>query len=132
VSGPAVEDYLKSLIEEINLYGAALGDEEKNISSLFFGGGTPTCLPAGALKMVLDELRYSFSLMKGCEITVEANPGTVDAAGLGTLLKAGVNRLSIGGSSLSMTPCWVCWAASIRQNRQLKRCSWPEKRALPT
>jgi len=101
VSVPAVEDYLKSLIEEINLYGAALGDEEKNISSLFFGGGTPTCLPAGALKMVLDELRYSFSLMKGCEITVEANPGTVDAAGLDTLLKAGVNRLSIGVQSFN-------------------------------
>ena len=101
VSGPAVADYLGSLVKEINLYGAALGDEEKSISSLFFGGGTPTCLPAGALKMILDELRYSFSLMEGCEITVEANPGTVDAAGLETLLKAGVNRLSLGVQSFN-------------------------------
>jgi oxygen-independent coproporphyrinogen-3 oxidase len=103
VSGSAVEGYLKSLIKEINLYGAALGDEEKNISSLFFGGGTPTCLPAGALKMVLDELRYSFSLAEGCEITVEANPGTIDAAVLDTLLGAGVNRLSIGVQSFNDT-----------------------------
>jgi oxygen-independent coproporphyrinogen-3 oxidase len=96
-----VADYLGSLVKEINLYGAALGDEEKSISSLFFGGGTPTCLPAGALKMILDELRYSFSLMEGCEITVEANPGTVDDAGLETLLKAGVNRLSLGVQSFN-------------------------------
>lgn len=101
VSGTAVSDYLGSLVKEINLYGAALGDEGKSISSLFFGGGTPTCLPAGALKMILDELRYSFSLMEGCEITVEANPGTVDAAGLETLLKAGVNRLSLGVQSFN-------------------------------
>jgi oxygen-independent coproporphyrinogen-3 oxidase len=101
VSGPAVADYLGSLVKEINLYGAALGDEEKSITSLFFGGGTPTCLPAGALKMILDELRHSFSLVEGCEITVEANPGTVDAAGLETLLKAGVNRLSLGVQSFN-------------------------------
>jgi oxygen-independent coproporphyrinogen III oxidase len=101
VSKTAVADYLGSLVKEINLYGAALGDEEKSISSLFFGGGTPTCLPAGALKMILDELRYSFSLLEGCEITVEANPGTVDAAGLETLLKAGANRLSLGVQSFN-------------------------------
>jgi oxygen-independent coproporphyrinogen-3 oxidase len=99
VDGAAADIYLKALVKEINLYGLALADEAKNISSLFFGGGTPTCLPAGALKMVLDELRSCFSLAAGCEITVEANPGTVDAAGLDTLLQAGVNRLSIGVQS---------------------------------
>jgi oxygen-independent coproporphyrinogen-3 oxidase len=97
--GPAVENYLESLVREINLYGSALADEDKIISSLFFGGGTPTILPAAMLKTVLDEVRSSFSLAAGCEITVEANPGTVNAAGLAALLEAGVDRLSVGVQS---------------------------------
>lgn len=96
-----VNIYLESLVREINLYGSTLADEDKTISSVFFGGGTPTTLPAASFKTVLDELGSSFSLAAGCEITVEANPGTVDGAGLALLLEAGVNRLSIGVQSFN-------------------------------
>ena len=99
--GPAVKTYLESLVREINLYGSALADEDKIISSIFFGGGTPTTLPAASFKTVLDEVRSSFSLAAGCEITAEANPGTVDAAGLTQMLAAGVNRLSLGVQSFN-------------------------------
>ncbi|OQA10472.1 MAG: Oxygen-independent coproporphyrinogen-III oxidase 1 [Firmicutes bacterium ADurb.Bin373] len=99
LSGPAVKSYLESLIREINLYGSALADEDKIITSIFFGGGTPTTLPAASFKTVLNAVRSSFFLAAGCEVTVEANPGTVDGAGLTELRQAGVNRLSIGVQS---------------------------------
>lgn len=99
LSGPAVKSYLESLIREINLYGSALADEDKIITSIFFGGGTPTTLPAASFKTVLNAVRSSFFLAAGCEVTVEANPGTVDGAGLAELRQAGVNRLSIGVQS---------------------------------
>ncbi len=96
-----VKVYLDSLIREINLYGSTLAGEDKTISSVFFGGGTPTTLPPASFKKVLDQVRSSFSLTAGCEITAEANPGTVDSAGLDRLLEAGVNRLSIGVQSFN-------------------------------
>jgi len=95
----AVEAYLGALSREINLYGADLPEEEKVVSSLFVGGGTPTCLPAKRIKAVLEEVRSVFKLLPGCEVTVEANPGTVDMNGLLELEAAGVNRLSIGVQS---------------------------------
>ncbi|MDD4335013.1 MAG: radical SAM family heme chaperone HemW [Desulfotomaculaceae bacterium] len=99
LSGRAVKSYLASLVGEINLYGSALADEDKIITSIFFGGGTPTTLPAGSFKIVLDAVRSSFVLTAGCEVTVEANPGAIDGAGLAGLRQAGVNRLSIGVQS---------------------------------
>lgn len=101
VNDREVENYLESLVREINLYGTALADEDKIITSIFFGGGTPTTIPAASLKEVLDGVRSVFSLADGCEITLEANPGTVDGAGLSLLLEAGVNRLSIGVQSFN-------------------------------
>ncbi len=95
----AVEAYLDALSQEINLYGADLPEGEKVLSSLFVGGGTPTCLPAKRIKEVLEDVRSGFKLLPGCEVTVEANPGTVDLDGLLELKAAGVNRLSIGVQS---------------------------------
>ena len=89
------EDYVESLILEIGVAeptGAPL-------ESVYFGGGTPTILPASALARILDAVRDRFGLAGGAEITVEANPGTVDAPGLALLRAAGFNRLSIGVQS---------------------------------
>jgi oxygen-independent coproporphyrinogen-3 oxidase len=97
----AAKDYLTAVIREIQLYGTYLDEAEKEISSLFIGGGTPTCLPVADLKEILECIRGSFRLEPGCEITVEANPGTVDSGGLYELRRAGVNRLSIGVQSLA-------------------------------
>lgn len=94
------ETYLSALAVEIKMYGLSLPDTEKEVTSLFIGGGTPSCLPVTALKLILKELRSSFNLVPGCEITMEVNPGTVDSVRLGELREAGVNRLSIGIQSL--------------------------------
>lgn len=88
--------YLDALFKEIEMYSRELPDREKELVSIFIGGGTPTCLPSGSLTAILDRLSRAFSLLPGCEITVEVNPGTVDRQSLAELKAGGVNRLSLG------------------------------------
>ncbi len=70
------------------------------LQSVYFGGGTPTVLPTRDLCSILKELKEVIGVSDDAEITVEANPGTVDFASLGELRKAGFNRLSLGVQSL--------------------------------
>jgi len=98
-SGAAAGEYLGALKQEMALYGEALANEDKVFSTVFIGGGTPTCLPAEHLSAVLERLQGVFTLLPGCEITVEANPGTVDEHTFKVLKAAGVNRLSLGVQS---------------------------------
>lgn len=69
------------------------------VDTVFFGGGTPTLLPAEQLGFVLREIRESFGLADNAEITTEANPETLSPEYLEILLKAGFNRLSLGMQS---------------------------------
>jgi len=68
-------------------------------STVFFGGGTPTLLPAGDLARMLAGVRGTFDLAPGAEVTVEANPDTVTDEMAAHLAEAGVTRLSIGMQS---------------------------------
>ncbi|MDD4238185.1 MAG: radical SAM family heme chaperone HemW [Desulfotomaculaceae bacterium] len=97
----AAKDYLAALIREIQLYGTFLDAGEKEIASLFIGGGTPTCLPVGDLNKIIECISSFFRLTPECEITVEVNPGTIDAGGLYELRRTGINRLSVGVQSLA-------------------------------
>jgi oxygen-independent coproporphyrinogen-3 oxidase len=67
--------------------------------SMFFGGGTPTMLPAPVLLGLLGRLRTAFDVEPGAEVTTEANPDTVGERYLSELLEGGVSRLSIGVQS---------------------------------
>jgi oxygen-independent coproporphyrinogen-3 oxidase len=67
--------------------------------SVFLGGGTPTTLPVGRLRELLDRVRELYEVASGAEVTSEANPDTVDEAYLTALLDAGVTRLSLGVQS---------------------------------
>lgn len=69
------------------------------IDTIFFGGGTPTLLTGEQLAQLFTAIRTNFTLAPGCEITSEANPGTVDRAKFELLRALGVNRLSIGVQS---------------------------------
>ena len=69
-------------------------------TSVFFGGGTPSLLPADALLGILDALRESVGVAPGAEVTVECNPETVSAAKLADLRAGGVTRLSFGAQSM--------------------------------
>ncbi|WP_428847734.1 radical SAM family heme chaperone HemW [Neomoorella carbonis] len=68
-------------------------------ATVYIGGGTPTLLPARNLEQVLDAVDRFFGRQPGAEVSVEANPGTVDDAKLRVLLAAGVNRLSLGAQA---------------------------------
>ncbi len=87
---------LDALLKEMELVSASLPPEAKEVETIYLGGGTPTCLPAPALAAILGSCRRCFFVLPGAEITVEANPGTVDRAKLAALREAGVNRLSLG------------------------------------
>lgn len=71
----------------------------REIISIFLGGGTPSLFTPGEIGRLLDEAADVLSLADGVEITMEANPGTVECGDPGGYRKAGVNRLSIGAQS---------------------------------
>jgi len=85
------------LIEEAGRYREA---PRIAADTLYFGGGTPSLLGPARLAPLLEALRGTFDLSPGAEITLEANPETVDAAALEGWRACGVNRLSLGAQSL--------------------------------
>jgi putative oxygen-independent coproporphyrinogen III oxidase len=72
----------------------------RTITSIFFGGGTPSLMPPWLVERLIDAASNHWSLAPDCEITLEANPSSVEAANFADLAKAGVNRVSIGLQSL--------------------------------
>ena len=89
--------YVRALLAEAGLAAPAWADDE--VVSIFFGGGTPTTLDVADLKGVLAHLRDRFAVIEEAEVTIEANPDTVDAMKLSGLLAAGFDRLSMGAQS---------------------------------
>jgi len=71
----------------------------RRIISVFFGGGTPSLMSAAGLERLMSDLRARLPLEPSCEVTLEANPGTFEAAKFSAFRAAGVNRLSIGVQS---------------------------------
>ncbi|MBE3585516.1 MAG: radical SAM family heme chaperone HemW [Thermoanaerobacter sp.] len=97
----AARRYRVALLREMALYHEHLSPQERVLKTIFIGGGTPTCLPQGELVAILEGCRRYFHWSSGVEVTVEANPGTVDLSGLKALYAAGVNRLSLGVQACS-------------------------------
>ena len=89
-------DYLNDLILEID---QADWSRVKDITSVYIGGGTPSLIPVEEIKRILAALRAKRPFTFGCEISMEANPGTVDLAQLKALRAMGVNRISLGAQS---------------------------------
>ncbi len=75
--------------------------QNQHVGSVYFGGGTPSLLPPDAIENLLAEIRRLFTLDTSAEITMEANPGTVDLAYLKAVRHTGVNRLSLGAQSFT-------------------------------
>jgi len=89
--------YVDALIAEMALWQEPTRDAR--LSTVFFGGGTPTFLPLTETERIFAALRRSFRLAPDAEITVEANPGSADSARLAALRRLGFNRLSLGVQS---------------------------------
>ena len=95
---PDWTDYKNKIISEIVFWREKIGHAE--IPTIFFGGGTPSLMPTKIFAEIMDKLCDSFSVANDTEITIESNPGTLDAARLSEFIAAGVNRISIGVQSL--------------------------------
>jgi len=80
--------------------------EVPQVASIFFGGGTPSLLTGEQIRRILDSVRATYMVAQDAEITMEANPGTINRESLMAYRVVGVNRLSIGLQSA--------------QNRELK------------
>jgi oxygen-independent coproporphyrinogen-3 oxidase len=92
--------YATALAREIRAVGRAMPTgADRRVHTIFFGGGTPSLLPLAAYADIFSALRESFELTVDSEITLEANPGTVDERYLAGLRTLGVNRLSFGVQS---------------------------------
>lgn len=99
--GPGVTraDYPGQLSQEIALSTRVLGSAARPLSTVFFGGGTPTLLPAGVLVDVLAALTSAWGRHPDAEVTTEANPDTLTPSYVSTLATGGFTRVSIGMQS---------------------------------
>jgi oxygen-independent coproporphyrinogen-3 oxidase len=92
--------YVSALLRDLDAR-LAVAAARRRIASIFVGGGTPSLFPGNAIARLLDGVRARCTLNDEAEITLEANPGAVDARHFAAYRAAGVNRLSIGVQSLS-------------------------------
>ena len=98
LSVPASENIQNAYVDQLLLEIRAAGLAYKNnfVTSVFIGGGTPSVLPAAQMQRIWNQLNDSFYIRRNAEMTIECNPGTMDARKLEVYQQAGVNRLSIG------------------------------------
>ncbi|WP_439690687.1 radical SAM family heme chaperone HemW [Curtobacterium sp. SP.BCp] len=96
------DDYAGHAVQEIRFAASVLersGVPRRPVSTVFFGGGTPTMLPADDLVMILRAIDETWGIVPGAEVTTEANPDSVDGASLQTLREGGFTRVSYGMQS---------------------------------
>jgi len=93
------QPYLNALTAELNLYADDDRFRELRFDTVFLGGGTPSLLNPTDIATLLAGVRKLFDVSPEAEITIEANPGTLDSVRLVDLKSAGVNRLSLGAQS---------------------------------
>ena len=91
------KQYVDALVKEIALARSIVGDQQ--VTTIFFGGGTPTLLPSSEIARILDAVQLQFRLSDDVEITTEANPDSVTSESLRELRAAGINRISFGVQS---------------------------------
>lgn len=90
--------WLRAFEAEIDRIGTLT--EGRILNTVFFGGGTPSLMEAATVQGILDRIRATWTLANDVEITLEANPGSVEAARFEGYANAGVNRVSLGIQSL--------------------------------
>lgn len=91
-----IERYFQGLFAEITETAKMKSSDNRRITSIFFGGGTPSMVASHYIVETLSSIYSVFDVDKNAEITIECNPGTLTANKLADYKKAGINRLSIG------------------------------------
>lgn len=113
-------DLLGALHKEIELRKNYLPDNQNNIQSIYFGGGTPSLLSAGELEALLNSVKKHFLIADTAEITFEANPDDITTDKVKELKKLGVNRLSIGIQSFFEED--LVWMNRAHNKKQAETC----------
>jgi putative oxygen-independent coproporphyrinogen III oxidase len=98
-AGASRATYAGAAIAEVRRARRVLGDRDLPVSTVFFGGGTPTLLPPEDLAAVVGAIGAEFGLSADAEVTTEANPDSVSPADLARLRAGGLNRISFGMQS---------------------------------
>lgn len=93
------EDYCAALVADLEAELPRVWG--RRVGSVYFGGGTPSLFSARSIDRLLSEFRARIPIAPGAEVTLEANPGTLEDGKAAALRDAGVNRLSIGAQSFS-------------------------------
>ena len=102
IATPArIEAFLSALERELTLSHQQNLLDGRALQSIYFGGGTPTVIPALQLAAFLDRIRNTYFVTPDAEITIEAHPSTVTLDDLKILADAGFNRLSLGAESMA-------------------------------
>ncbi|MBN2499264.1 MAG: radical SAM family heme chaperone HemW, partial [Anaerolineales bacterium] len=91
-------NYVQALCNEVRQFASGSSDKQ-TVHTVFFGGGTPSLLPVDAFEQIFATLEDCFTILPGSEISLEANPGTVDLDYLRGLRSLGFNRISMGMQS---------------------------------
>ena len=94
-----ISSYISALYQEITAYSQKL--KKNNIKTIYLGGGTPTILSGVQIYNILGFCKDKFNIDKNAEITIEANPGSLDGEKLKLLIESGINRLSLGAQSFN-------------------------------
>jgi putative oxygen-independent coproporphyrinogen III oxidase len=97
--GGSRAEFAAAAIEEVRFARRVLGTDAPPVATVFFGGGTPTLLPAADLAAILHAIDDELGLAPGAEVTTEANPESVGPAALAELRAAGFTRVSLGMQS---------------------------------
>jgi putative oxygen-independent coproporphyrinogen III oxidase len=92
-------NYTDALVRELEYYGSLENWRGRTVQSIFFGGGTPSTFKPASIGKLLAWVAATFPINLDCEITLEANPGTVDSDKFFGYRDAGVNRISVGVQS---------------------------------
>jgi putative oxygen-independent coproporphyrinogen III oxidase len=92
-------DYTAALIQELNYYACINHWRGRSLQTIFFGGGTPSTFQPSSIGRILESAAALFGIDSTCEITLEANPGTVDSVNFAGYRSCGVNRISVGVQS---------------------------------
>lgn len=102
-SKSAYENYLTRVIEDVNQSRSVASElgcaNDEKVDTIYLGGGTPSILDSAQLLRIFNAVREQFVVDRDAEITVECAPGTVTPALIETLLRCGVNRVSLGVQS---------------------------------
>lgn len=93
-----MKGYIQALIRNFKAYTTDIP-----VDTVYFGGGTPSLISGQQLGLIIEELKNSFHINEDAEITIEANPSTIDFDKLFEYRKAGINRLSLGVQSMNKT-----------------------------